>query len=276
MSSHLSLDVLLSKEVCRLLDSFAAIIKTQVIFYSAGGEILKRGRDCSVSSFCALVQQKYFSLETCQNLDREMQEHTRKTGKLCSYTCHAGLMEAVAPVKSGDKCIGFVVIGQFREANSLPPEHLSPEEKEAFFEQPQVSADELKARLGLFRSLVFYIASRELLLLSGVRKIDIINRYIDTHLTEKITLSDLARHIGSSVSGLTHYLREHFHTSSKSMLIEKRLEQAEKLLRSTPQMSIAEVAEKVGYDDCFYFSRLFRKHRGLPPRNCRAQQEEQN
>ena len=111
MSDHLSLDVLLSKEVCRLLDSFAAIIKTQVIFYSAGGEILKRGRDCSVSSFCALIQQKYFSLETCQNLDREMQEHTRCTGKLCSYQCHAGLTEIIAPIKVLDEIAGFVGLG---------------------------------------------------------------------------------------------------------------------------------------------------------------------
>ena len=87
MSGNLSLDVLLSKEVCRLLDSFAAIIKTQVIFYSAGGEILKRGRDCSVSNFCSLVQKKYFSLETCQQLDHEMQERTRSTGRLLSYQC---------------------------------------------------------------------------------------------------------------------------------------------------------------------------------------------
>jgi len=275
LSPQKAMELFLSRDVRNLLDQLSAAFQVRAVFFDADGKPLLRGRELANCRCCTLIQQSPEGFARCHTLDKIKQAEAAKSGSMICYTCHAGLMEAVAPVKSGDNCIGFVVIGQFREAGATPPEYLSQEAKEAFFEQPQVSADELKARLGLFRSLVSYIASRELLLLSGVRKIDIINRYIDTHLTEKITLTDLARHIGSSVSGLTHYLRENFHTSFKSLLIEKRLEQAEKLLRSTPQMSIAEVAEKVGYDDCFYFSRLFRKHRGLPPRNCRALQEEQ-
>jgi AraC-like DNA-binding protein len=30
-------------------------------------------------------------------------------------------------------------------------------------------------------------------------------------------------------------------------------------------MSIEEVAEKVGFNDQFYFSRLYHKYRGMPP-----------
>ena len=53
-------------------------------------------------------------------------------------------------------------------------------------------------------------------------------------------------------------------------LLEKKLEKAEEYFCMKPEMSIEEVAEKVGFQDQFYFSRLYRKYRGIPPSEYRS------
>jgi AraC-like DNA-binding protein len=55
------------------------------------------------------------------------------------------------------------------------------------------------------------------------------------------------------------------------MLIEKRLSQADGLLRSRPELSIGEIAFKSGFDDRFYFSRIYRKYRKKTPSQSRLQ-----
>jgi len=267
MSDRLSLDILLSKEVCRLLDSFAAIIKTQVIFYSAGGEILKRGRDCSVSSFCALIQQKYFSLETCQSLDREMQEHTRNTGKLCSYQCHAGLTEIIAPIRVLDEIAGFVGLGQFRTSDDIPAFIRDDEEmKRYYLELPCFTLQEVESLKDMLNALIEYIVNKELIYFSENLRYRRIIYYINNHLAEKLSLDSAAKYLNISQSGLEHFLHDKYNSSFKRLVIQLRLKKAEELWKQNPDTPVGEIACAVGINDPHYFSRLYHKERGISPK----------
>ncbi len=55
------------------------------------------------------------------------------------------------------------------------------------------------------------------------------------------------------------------HKSFKQMMIEEKLKKAEEYFHLGPNITIREVAVKVGYNDPYYFSRLYRKYRGLSP-----------
>jgi AraC-like DNA-binding protein len=46
--------------------------------------------------------------------------------------------------------------------------------------------------------------------------------------------------------------------------MEIRLDQACRLMKST-ELTIEEIALKVGYSDYFYFNKVFKKHYGLTP-----------
>ncbi len=265
------MSLFLSQEVRSLLDHLSAAFQVHAVFMDSEGNLLLHGREESICRCCALLQARPGGRERCLKLDRDQCRVAQERGELTVYTCHANLMEAIAPVKIGDQCAGFVIIGQFRAQDSHPPAGFTAAERKAFYELPEVPAEELAARLALFSSLVDYIASRESVILPGVRKYDLILRYIDRHLAEKIALPRLAAEVGMSVSGLTHYLRSNFRTSFKEILIDKRISLAAKLLRDQPELTVAEVAAKVGYDDEYYFSRLFHRERGVPPgkfRNC--------
>ena len=50
-----------------------------------------------------------------------------------------------------------------------------------------------------------------------------------------------------------------------TFIIAKRLDHAQQLLQSG--LSVRETAEAVGYNDPFYFSRLYKKHMGVTPQD---------
>lgn len=259
------MSLFLSREVRQLLDHLAAALHVRAVLYDADGNQLIRGGCQENCRCCTLLQQRPNGLARCLALDRAQQKLARQSGKMIVYRCHANLVEALSPVKIGDECAGFVVIGQIRPANVPVPEDFSAEERAAFEAMQEISENELEARVGLFQNLVNYIASREFIILPGIRKYDRIVNYIDRHFTEKISLPEAAHYVGMSVSGLTRYLRNNFNTTFKNMLINKRLNRAAEILRNQPEMSLAQVSSQVGYDDEFYFSRLFRKKHGISP-----------
>lgn len=89
-------------------------------------------------------------------------------------------------------------------------------------------------------------------------------RYVDTRYASPIQLSTVAEYCGVSTGHLSRLFSEHLHSSFTDHLNTIRIDAAEQLLRTTRQ-SIREIAYAVGYHSPNYFSRIFRKHKGVPP-----------
>jgi AraC-like DNA-binding protein len=92
--------------------------------------------------------------------------------------------------------------------------------------------------------------------------------FIHERFNEQLSLSALARHAGMSISRFSCLFRESLGTSPLEYVAETRMREARKLLR-TPGQSIAEVAYAVGFQDSNYFSRSFKQHNGMSPREFR-------
>ncbi|MBE6359325.1 MAG: helix-turn-helix domain-containing protein [Lentisphaerae bacterium] len=82
------------------------------------------------------------------------------------------------------------------------------------------------------------------------------------------SLAALARKIGRSEAQMLRIFHKEFGTSPIAYLLEKKLEQAQMMLLDTA-FSIKEIAGKLGFEDEFYFSRIFRKKCGKSPREYR-------
>lgn len=82
------------------------------------------------------------------------------------------------------------------------------------------------------------------------------------------TLEELARETRISVPHFTELCRRQTGMPPFGLLIRLRLQRAMDLLQQGNH-NVAEAARAVGYDDPFYFSRLFSKHMGIPPSACR-------
>lgn len=95
--------------------------------------------------------------------------------------------------------------------------------------------------------------------------------YFEEHYSEKISLEQVAGNMYLS----TFYVSKIFKTETGSApihyLIEIRLEKAKELLLSDSTLSIQEIAAKVGYDDAYHFSKVFKKKFGVSPSVLRKQ-----
>ncbi len=88
--------------------------------------------------------------------------------------------------------------------------------------------------------------------------------YIETHLSENITIRDLAKEIHLHPNSFTRLFKAHIGVTPIEYLLNKRIEKAKHLL-STTDISVQETASVAGFKDQFYFSKQFKKNVGYSP-----------
>ena len=88
--------------------------------------------------------------------------------------------------------------------------------------------------------------------------------YIRGHLHGKISLSDVSKAVFVSQFHLSRMFARHMGKPLMEYAQDKRLAEAEKLLRET-SLSVSEIAEQLGYSTLAYFSGCFRKKFGQAP-----------
>lgn len=101
-------------------------------------------------------------------------------------------------------------------------------------------------------------------------RIDMAMDYMREYMSTPKTLSDYARQSGLSVSGFSDAFKKHCGVSPMTYLTELRIQRACELLATT-DLQINEIADRLGFNDTLYFSRLFRKNTGMPPTAFRKQ-----
>ncbi len=94
--------------------------------------------------------------------------------------------------------------------------------------------------------------------------IDEAMRYIREHHAEPLTLDMLAERYRIKAKYFSSLFRKYAGIGPIGYLIRYRMNRANEML-VTGQFSVGAVAKSVGYSDAYYFSRLFKKHKGLPP-----------
>lgn len=96
-----------------------------------------------------------------------------------------------------------------------------------------------------------------------------INKYISDNYNVDLRLEDIAEKFGLNYNYLSTYFSQQMGENFSEYLTKIRIEKARTLLRNT-NMSIAEVAESVGYLDQSYFARVFKKIVGDTPTGWRS------
>ena len=89
--------------------------------------------------------------------------------------------------------------------------------------------------------------------------------YFEDHYAEKISLDRIADNMYLSPFYISRIFKSEVGDTPIRHLINIRLEKAMVLLKSGFSGSIQEVAARVGYEDAYHFSKLFKKRYGYPP-----------
>ena len=97
-----------------------------------------------------------------------------------------------------------------------------------------------------------------------VRSIIDARAYMESHLSEKLTISDLSDRFSISPTSLKSGFRRMHGTTIHRWLMEQRMKRARELLQST-DMTIQQIAQMVGYDGVSQFNVIFKQYYGLTP-----------
>ena len=117
---HEPLNYIFQKEIEQIFASFIRLFGIKQSFSSAEHKgVFSGGPNCR---YCHLLRTKLGFDSACLKLDRKKQLESLTERKLLCYTCHGGMTEAVLPVFTADKFIGYLMIGQFRTSRQMPAE----------------------------------------------------------------------------------------------------------------------------------------------------------
>lgn len=93
-------------------------------------------------------------------------------------------------------------------------------------------------------------------------------QFMHQYFDRDLSLVEVAEHLHITPEYFSRLFKEEVGSSFSSYLITHRLKKAEFLLRNTT-LTIAEISERVGYDQASYFSRIYKKYRGITPKQTR-------
>jgi len=95
-----------------------------------------------------------------------------------------------------------------------------------------------------------------------------VDTLMQDHIDSRLTLEILARHTGMSKSHFCHKYRTLAGQSPMDRFTCLKMQKA-CLLLDTSMARVAEIASQIGYEDPYYFSRIFKKIQGCSPRQYR-------
>ena len=99
-------------------------------------------------------------------------------------------------------------------------------------------------------------------------EMDLARAYFRDHYNEEISIEQYAASRNMSTSWFGKSFTEAAGESPKKYITDLRMRNAQVLLE-TSDATVAEISRIVGYENPMYFSRLFRKSKGLSPANYR-------
>lgn len=101
-----------------------------------------------------------------------------------------------------------------------------------------------------------------------------IRDWLDLNFTTQLSYKILSDVFGHNEKYLSVIFKSEFGISPSKYIGELRLNMAKKLIQTNPNILLKDVAEMVGFTDVFYFSRTFKSHEGISPKQYAQQQKD--
>lgn len=229
------------------------------------------------SCFCEMIQSIPEGCRRCVESDCRLLARCLEEKRPVSHRCHAGLSDTVVPIMNGEVLIGFIMFGQIREDSvqkisfkeifenvkdlGLDREAL----RRAYGQLVFLDSQKVESAAEIVTMLTKYIYVERLIEQEySSKEMERIAEYIDSHLTDKLSVSSLCRSFNLSKNALYNLFNVHMECPVKEYINARRLERAEQLLKTT-ELPIYEVCEQCGIENYQYFCRLFKKEKGETP-----------
>ena len=274
------------KELHQLLQDFHDLTRLTLTLYDPEGEWIF-SYPTKENCFCNCIKTSPEGVALCDASDRASFEAAKTSGECVIYKCHAGLIEATAPIVSDGFTIGYLMMGQV--ANAASPEqlqsliehalhkyHLNEAENDSWKQYaaatPCISDTQIHAAARIMEACISSILYKKLISIEKQQFEQNINTYILNHLTEDLSVDRLCEHLHLSRRKLYEYSEEFLHCSIAKYIKKMRLQHAQTLLSET-NLPISTISEQCGFSDYNYFCRIFKQENGMSARSYRVAQQ---
>ncbi len=265
------------QELYTFINDISSITNFAVAIYDTNFNVIQSSKN-KLCKFCAEVRSNPVLDEKCINCDRFALHECARTKKPYVYHCHMNLMEITLPITSNDIIIGYILFGQFTNQTDLTEFIAFIKERaseynlneavltESINEIPYYNDEQIKSVSNLMKMCVRYIWSNEIMNINKSSLASAIELFIENHLNEDLSVKVLCQKFNLSRSALYELSKKNFNIGITDYVQLCRLNAAKKLLKTKRELSIEEVSGLVGIKDAGYFSRFFKKHTGLSPK----------
>lgn len=251
-------------ELRNILALLSRMLDVTITFFDSQARELEGFNVKGMSRFCTACRTDPAFDRACRACDQEHLKESKARRETLIYHCHYGLIEGIVPLYSRDGLyMGALMFGQLRDT-ARRRSGTVPAKAARLWRALKVCTLTEAADIGqLLKYVSEYIIQQELLRVRHKVWVETMQQYIDDHITERITLNDLAALISRSVSFVMHHFAAEFGKTPKQYMLERKMGKARQLLEEGLQ--VQEVAERLGFYDAFHFSKKFRLYWGRPP-----------
>lgn len=263
------------KELMELMQDFYVLTGIKIVLFDENyTELISYPLD--KKTFCMHMRENQNFNEKCRICDEEACRRCNITKSLQIYKCHAGLTEAVAPIKENSRIIGYMMFGQVtdnknreeltQQMNNLCMQYSIDKNLDKSIKKIKYKNNkQILAAAKILDAFTEYILLKEMVHLSGKQLIQKIENFIDSHLDEEITVEMLCSNFNISRTKLYEIMKQYTGGGIAHYIKQKRLKKAKFLIKTT-DLKIPEISYAVGFSDYNYFLRVFKKEFGISPK----------
>lgn len=222
--------------------------------------------------YCGFIKSSKKGLKACGHSDKILLEKCRETKKVQMHICHAGLIDAAAPIIYDDVIIGYIIFGEMKSSTVIPSLKSYIESMGLDFEQmekfygdiPLFDSDKIQSVSNIASMLAKHILLENMLKPDFDECVERAVAFIKEHLAEELSIRLITENINVSKSVLYKKFDNAFGCTVSEYINTKRVEKAEELLKTT-DLSMEEISQKVGFSSAPYFGKVFKKIKGVTP-----------
>lgn len=232
-------------------------------------------------TFCKLMHNTPATQKKCKESDHSSFLRCKKTGLLEVYHCHAGLVEATAPLIDNGKLLGYIMFGQISDLDNasdtakmlqsvLKLHNLEESASSDLYKITHKTGAQIQAAAKILEACTFYVVLKDLVMLRRKNFADNLNQFLLAHLSEDLSVERLMNEFHISRNKLYDSANEYLGMGIAEYIKAFRLKEAKRLLKETT-LPVHEISDRVGFNDYNYFCRIFKKEVGLSARKYRLQ-----
>lgn len=222
--------------------------------------------------YCKAIQSTERGRKACLCSDACLLKKSQNSKKIEMHVCHGGLVDISIPVLYNDIIIGYLIFGQIKTGTdyNLIEAYLAEigldkkQMKKYYSELSVLSLEQIESISNIAQMLVKHILLENMLKPNFDESVGKALCYINENLQNSLTIQNISKNANISKSALYRNFHRYFDCTVSQYINKKRIEKAVEFLLEG-NLTNEEIALKTGFSGGAYFSKMFKKEKGVSP-----------